>query len=108
MLTRLQMLPCLRGVNRIEYRSSSIRRRMPSIQPKHRATSTDSAQVRLGCPVARFLKPTRASGACSWLASSQFSNSDADEKNMARMPGSEPVESPPKSPPDRACDVVDI
>src|SRR3989344_1614331 len=50
MLTALQMDDGLRGVKRIEYVCSSMRRRMPSIQPKHRASSTDSDQLMLGRP----------------------------------------------------------
>ena len=50
MLTALQIDDGLRGVKRIEYVCSSMRRRMPSIQPKHRASSTDSDQPMLGRP----------------------------------------------------------
>ena len=51
MLTALQIEPVLRGVKRMEYDSSSMRLRTPSIQPKHRASSTESGQFMLGWPL---------------------------------------------------------
>jgi len=40
-----------RGVNRIEYATSSIDRRTPSIHPKHSASSTDWFHVIDGLPL---------------------------------------------------------
>ncbi len=48
--TTLQTLPVRRGVKRIMYRSASMRLRIPSIHPKHSASSTDSGHVMLGLP----------------------------------------------------------
>ncbi len=54
MFTELQIKPGRRGVKRIGYASSSMRLRTPSIQPKHRASSTDSDHVMLGRPESTF------------------------------------------------------
>ena len=50
--TLLQLLPGLRGVKRCMWRSSSMRRITPSIQPKHSAWSTACDQVIVCLPVA--------------------------------------------------------
>ena len=50
MFTALQTLPFRRGVKRIMYRSSSMPLRIPSIQPKQSASSTDSGHVMLALP----------------------------------------------------------
>jgi hypothetical protein len=63
MFTALQMLVARRGVKRIEYRSSSTRRRTPSIHPTQSASSTDCGQVIVGRPVPVLWKPTRSSEA---------------------------------------------
>ena len=51
MLIALQLLPGRRGVKRLVYASSLIFFLMPSIQPKHRASSTDSDQLMVGLPL---------------------------------------------------------
>ena len=43
-----------RGVQRCMYRSSSIRFTMPSIHPKHSASSSASSYVTLALPVCRL------------------------------------------------------
>src|SRR6266568_6037650 len=50
MFTALQTLPGFRLVNRIVYLASSTLFRTASIQPKQRASSTDSGHVILGLP----------------------------------------------------------
>jgi hypothetical protein len=50
MLFALQTLPCRRGVNLIWYLILSTRFRIPSIQPKQSASSTDSGHLMLGFP----------------------------------------------------------
>ena len=62
-----------------------MRRRTPSIQPKHSASSTDSGQVMLGFPVPRLWKPTSSSVSVSWLASSQARNSSGVSKNVGSI-----------------------
>jgi hypothetical protein len=51
-LIALQLLPLRLGVNRWTWAPSSIRFRIPSIQPTHSASSTASVQTTLGRPVA--------------------------------------------------------
>jgi hypothetical protein len=52
-----------------------MRRRTPSIQPKHSAWSTASGQVMLGRSESTLWKPTQCSRSRSWLASSHARHS---------------------------------
>src|SRR3954447_5419945 len=56
---------------------------MPSIQPKHKASSPDCAQGRLGRPVTRLWKPTSTSDAPAWCSTSQARHACGDSKYRA-------------------------
>jgi hypothetical protein len=59
------MLPLRRGVRRIVQPSPGTLRRMLSIQPTQRASSTICSHVTVGLPVAFFQAPTNSSVAVS-------------------------------------------
>jgi hypothetical protein len=82
MLRQLQLLLARLGVNRITKELSSTRFLMPSIQPKHNASSTVSSHETLGIPVDFFQYPTHNSSeqACSF--SSQARNASGVAKWM--------------------------
>src|SRR5689334_20158480 len=65
---------------------------MPSIQPKHSASSTDCAHVRLGRPVARLWNPTSSSAVSAWCSASQARHACGDEKYTG--PSGVPVTTP--------------
>jgi hypothetical protein len=83
--TRLHVLRAFRGVKRIVKRSSSTRRRTPSIQPWQSASSTDSDQVSDGLPVAAFQNPTSTSVSVAWCSSSQAPKAAGESKYRASM-----------------------
>ena len=64
-----------------------MRRRTPSIQPKHSAWSTDSGQVMLGRPEPFLWKPTSSSASVSWCSSSQARKSSGVAKKVGSIAG---------------------
>ena len=68
---RAQVLVGLRGANRCIDRSSSARPRTPSIQPKHRASSTASSYVTVGLPVCLFQVTSHTPDSRAWCSASQ-------------------------------------
>ena len=77
MLTLLQTLSARRGVKRIAQRCSSRPLRVPSIQPRQSASSTDSGHVRPGRPEPLRGKTTQRSLSEAPWASSQAPRSAA-------------------------------
>src|SRR3954447_18797280 len=94
-LTALQLLPLRRGVSRWTWLMSSIRFRMPSIQPTQSASSTASAHVTLGRPDPFLYWPSQSSVAVSWLASNQSRSSAALAKNRTSVGSSFAISGPP-------------
>src|SRR3954453_4134328 len=74
-LTALQLLPLRRGVSRWTWLMSSMRFRIPSIQPKHSASSTACAQVTLGRPDPFLYWPSHSWSAVSWFSSNHSHSS---------------------------------
>jgi len=66
-----------------------MRRRTPSIQPKHSASSTDSGQDMLGSPQPALRKPTSSSADDEALTSSQLRKKAASSKNVGVVIGGE-------------------
>src|SRR5262245_4863297 len=79
------MLVGFRGVKRMLYACSPRLWRTPSIQPKHKASSTDSGHVMLGLPEAFLWKPTRSSVFVPWCLSNQARNAAGVAKNFGFM-----------------------
>ncbi len=80
-----QTLFARRGVNRCTYHSSSIRREMPSIQPKQSATSTALVQSIDVTPVPFLAIRTQTCVAVDALSTSQVSNALSSSKNTASV-----------------------
>ncbi len=72
-----------RGVKRWRYQSSSMRRDWPSIQPKHRATSTAPPQFSDAIPVCFLAIFAHTSVAVSPFVSSHLSNASGPSKNTS-------------------------
>jgi hypothetical protein len=80
-----QTLFARRGVNRCTYHSSSIRRAMPSIQPKQSATSTAVVQLIDVTPEPLLAIRIQTCVAVDALSSSQVSNALSFSKYTAAV-----------------------
>jgi hypothetical protein len=78
-----QTLFARRGVNRCTYQWPSIRRTMPSIQPKQSATSTALVQSIDATPLPFLAIRTQTCVAVDALSTSQVSNALSSSKNTA-------------------------